>query len=401
MRVAGPLSFLALVVVAGCTPYRPAPPGPRPASTYPPPPDRPAYAVTTAPEAVRPTSPSPKPAPPTAAGARVLVVINDASADSREIGEYYVRMRSIPRANIVRVNVSRSENVSFDEYKSGIEAKVRAAIRASKTRIDYIVTTKGVPLRLRDNNGYSVDGHLLAMERDFEPISTIEQPVREAVERSMNPYFTSTDRFDSGKFRMYLVTRLDGYTVQDAKRLVDMSLTAKPAKGPFFFDKAANREGGGYGEMQQTLVRAHQILLGKGLDARIDTERAFVAPPEPLAGYASWGSNDSAFDLKTYRALKFLPGAIVETFVSTSGRTFMPTSGGQSLIADLIGQGVTGVKGYVSEPYTIALARADLLFDLYTSGRNLAEAMYAASPLIKWKDVVIGDPLCNPYGKNP
>jgi hypothetical protein len=28
---------------------------------------------------------------------------------------------------------------------------------------------------------------------------------------------------------------------------------------------------------------------------------------------------------------------------------------------------------------------------------NLAEAFYAASPVIRWKDVVIGDPLCRPY----
>ncbi len=114
-------------------------------------------------------------------------------------------------------------------------------------------------------------------------------------------------------------------------------------------------------------------------------------------GYASWGSNDGAFSLDTYKRIKFKPGSLCETFVSTSGRTFLPTTGGQSLIADLIANGVTGVKGYVSEPYTFALAKPEILFDRYTSGRNLAESFYAASMVLKWKDVVIGDPLCSPY----
>ena len=59
----------------------------------------------------------------------------------------------------------------------------------------------------------------------------------------------------------------------------------------------------------------------------------------------------------------------------------------------------TGVKGYVSEPYTFALAKPDILFDRYTNGMNLAESFYAASQFLKWKDVVIGDPLCDPYRK--
>jgi uncharacterized protein (TIGR03790 family) len=90
----------------------------------------------------------------------------------------------------------------------------------------------------------------------------------------------------------------------------------------------------------------------------------------------------------------------VETFVSTSGHTFNKIDKWwQSLIVDLIDQGVTGVKGYVSEPFTFALARPDILFDRYTSGYNLAESFSMASPILKWKDVVIGDPLCRPYRK--
>lgn len=327
----------------------------------------------------------------------VMVVINQSSMESLDIGAYYRVKREIPKENVVFVNVSRTEEVTDGEYKASIEDPVREAIKKSKTRIDYIVLTKGIPIRIKEDPKYSVDATLGGMNLQFRPINSVEEV---EIRRAVNPYYNKDEPFDSSKFGYYLVTRLDGYTIADAKRLVDNSLAAKPEKGPFFFDEADNRKGAGYIEMQRTLSQANDLLRSRGFNSELDTTTAFIAPPEPLMGYASWGSNDSAFTTETYKKITFKPGAICETFVSTSGRTFNPTTGGQSLIADLIANGVTGIKGYVSEPYTFALAKPEILFDRYTAGRNLAESFYSASLVLKWKDVVIGDPLCAPYAKD-
>lgn len=327
---------------------------------------------------------------------RVLVVINQASTESTEIGAYYRAKRAIPRDNVLFIDVSRIEEVTGSEYRNAIEDPVRAKIKALRKHIDFIVLTKGIPIRVKEG-GFAVDALLAAMDMTFKPIDKVEE---EVIRRAINPYFEKKEPFDSSKFGFYLVTRLDGYTVEDAKRLVDNSLAAKPDKGPFFFDEADNRKAGGYLEMQETLGKAAEILKAKGFQTQVETTNAFLAPPEALMGYASWGSNDGAFSLEAYKKIRFRPGALCETFVSTSGRTFLPTTGGQSLIADLIANGVTGIKGYVSEPYTFALAKPEILFDRYTSGRNLAESFYAASLVLKWKDVVIGDPLCSPYSGN-
>ncbi len=327
---------------------------------------------------------------------RVLLVINRASPASLEIGEYYALKRQIPRSNILRIDVSTSENISESEYKYGIEQPIREAITKSHDRIDFIVLTKGTPFRIRDNNGFSVDAFLVAMNLNLPAIEELKE---EQIKKCLNPYYNRNEAFNSAKFGMYLVTRLEGYSVAHCKALVDHSMQAKAETGPFLFDAAENRKSEGYIETQQTLYRADALLKSKGFSSTLEDTAKFAAPPEPLAGYTSWGSNDGGFDALAYKSLKFKPGAIAETFVSTSGRTFSPTDGGQSLIADLIGQGVTGVKGYVSEPYTFALAKPDILFDRYTDGFNLAESFYMASLVLKWKDVVIGDPLCNPYKK--
>lgn len=332
---------------------------------------------------------------------RVLVVINKASQDSVAVGGYYVSKRKVPRSNVAMVDVSTADNILPAQYKSGIEAPIQEAIKKSGNTIDFIVLTKGVPLRLQDGGGPSVDGQLTAMNLKLTYIGKLDPKTgEEQIRKSLNPYYQAKERFSSKKFGgMYLVTRLDAYTLTEAKRLVDLSLAAKPDKGPFFFDASPGHTGGGYGETQKTLIAAQAVLKSRGFDTTLDETGPFVAPPDPLMGYASWGSNDGSFNLDTYRKLRFKPGALAETFVSTSGRTFTPTTGGQSLIADLITQGVTGVKGYVSEPFTFALAQPDILFDRYVSGFNLAESFYAASLVTYWKDIVIGDPLCRPYAK--
>lgn len=327
---------------------------------------------------------------------RVALVINQISSDSVEIGRYYAEKRKIPRSNIIVISVPSADNIELKAFEAQIRDKIKAGIASAKNTIDFIVLTKGVPIRIGNDGGYSTDAHIAAMNLPFKPMESL---TGDQVKRALNPYFGKNEPFSSKKFGFYLVTRLDGYSVDHAKALVDNSLKAKAEKGLFFFDAASNRTDGGYGRMQMSLMNAGKLMKARGFEATVDSSAEFVAPPEELAGYASWGSNDGQFNMVAYRSLRFKPGALAETFVSTSGRTFRRTTGGQSLIADLIEDGVTGVKGYVSEPYTLALAEPDILFDRYTRGFNLAESFYMASRLLKWKDVVIGDPLCSPYPK--
>jgi uncharacterized protein (TIGR03790 family) len=142
-----------------------------------------------------------------------------------------------------------------------------------------------------------------------------------------------------------------------------------------------------------------ETLKISGIPHELERTEAFIGNKVGLMGYASWGSNDGKFSIDNYKSIRFAPGALAETAVSTSGRTFLPTTGGQSLIADLIDARVTGAKGYCDEPFLPAIASPTILFDRYTKGWTLAESFYAASRFVAWEDIVIGDPLAMPYGK--
>jgi len=325
-------------------------------------------------------------------GKRVLVIVNASDPDSIRIGRYYAEKRGVPKDNIVLLETTPVDEIRRAQFEKEIETPVKAALAKSKNPIDFLLLIRGVPLRVREG-GYSVDSLLGAADVKLQPLTV----GKDNFEIADNPYFGKTEPFSHAKFGTYLACRLDGYTPEDARALVDRSLAAKRSKGPFLLDQTPGKRIQSYGELQSTMNKASDALKAKGITTIFDTELTFVGPSEPVAGYVSWGSNDNKYDVAAYHALKFQPGALVETYVSTSGRTFHSVTTGQSLIADLIAQGATGAKGYVSEPYLIAMAKADLLFGRYTSGGNLAESFYSASPAVHWKDIVVGDPLCAPY----
>jgi uncharacterized protein (TIGR03790 family) len=319
----------------------------------------------------------------------LIIVENTQSADSVAIGAYYALKRHIPAASICRISCPTTEDCAKEDFDRQIRQPIQKFIRARKPDVDFIVLTKGIPTWTHEG-AFSVDSMLVAM--DWTLLKS----------RTVNSYFSKDIPFSHARFNEYLVTRLDGYTRADCLRLVDDSLAARPTRGPFLLitDVGGGHASGGYKEADQGIRNAARILTSKRLETILDPQGGFVGGYHNLMGYFSWGSNDYRFNASAYHSLGFVPGAIAETAVSTSGRTFRdPNAKGQSLIADLIAQGVTGCKGYVSEPFVDAIACADILFDRYTSGYTLAESFYMATRYMYWKDVVIGDPLCEPYAR--
>ena len=349
--------------------------------------------------------------------ANVLVVSNRASQASETIARYYVDHRGISQTNVCAIMTAVAESIARPAYESQIEGPIWQCIAGARAhdRILYIVLTKDVPLRISGTSGRSgtnasVDSELTLLYRRRTG------QVVPAAGFVPNPYFAGTapianlQPFSHRSQDIYLVTRLDGYTVQDAIGLVDKAAAAVP-RGRFILDERGGlADPGGDRWLRATAER----LRSQGLEDRItlDESRQVLTNQADVLGYYSWGSNDPAIRTR-HLDMAFVPGALAGMFVSTDGRTFKeppaswtPTDdarngvfGGahQSLMADLIREGVTGAAGHVDEPYLDATIRPDILFPAYVSGRNLAESYYAAMPYLSWQTIIVGDPLCAPF----
>jgi len=73
----------------------------------------------------------------------VAVVINEASESSKQIGEYYVKARSIPAENVIRIKASTDDAVPLAAYVATIQQPIAAALGRGnlQDRILYIVLT--------------------------------------------------------------------------------------------------------------------------------------------------------------------------------------------------------------------------------------------------------------------
>jgi uncharacterized protein (TIGR03790 family) len=336
---------------------------------------------------------------------QVLIVVNRQSRDSREIGEYYLRKRGVPLANLCMIDTAPVESITREVYDRAVMAPIGRFLkqRGLAEKILYIVTTAGVPLKIAgDGSGVrkteaAVDSELTLLYAQLHG-AAVSLPGA-----AVNPFFGKRDVvFAHPRFAMYLVTRLAAYDMAGMKGLVDRALLARNA-GKFVIDARADNSTPGNQWLRETarLLPKDRVIL--------DDSAAVVMDQKDVIGYASWGSNDP--DRKQrFLHFQWLPGAIATEFVSTDARTFRrpPDSWGlgtwkdpstwfegapQTLSADYIDEGATGVSGQVNEPYLTFCPRPDYVLPAYFGGRNLAESYYLGIPGLSWMNIVIGDPL--------
>ena len=350
----------------------------------------------------------------------VAVIVNEKSADSQRIAEHYASTRRLPASNVLRIQTSTEETIERDAYVRTIEQPISAAIRRAglQDRLLYLVLTKGVPLRVAGTTGpngtlASVDSELTLLYRRMvgQPI-LLDGPIE-------NPYYLG-DReigaarpFSHREHDIYLVTRIDAFTVDQALRLIDRA-QGTSTDGRFVLDERGTGDSG-----DQWLERAAKRLAEQGAQSRVVLENSAkpARDEQAVQGYYSWGAADPANRVRSV-GMRFLPGSIAANLTSFDARTFRqppdnwrPTASadkatwfqgtGDGLIGDLIRDGVTGVSGQVAEAYLRGAVRPEILFPAYLAGFNLAEAFYLALPTLSWQTIVVGDPLCASFGRQP
>ena len=350
----------------------------------------------------------------------VAVVINDRSADSRRIGEHYAKTRGLPAANVLRIQTGTEEVIQRPDYVADVERPLSQAIRRAglQDRLLYLVLTKGVPLRIDGTRGAggttaSVDSELTLLYRRLVGTPILVDG------RVDNPYFLGTRTlkearpFSHREHDIYLVTRIDAFTVEQALALIDRAQS--PGKeGRIVLDQRG-AAGNGDQWMSQAATRLSEI--GHGDRVLLESTPQAARNEKTVFGYYSWGASDPQNQVRSV-AMGFVPGSIAANLASFDARTFRqppeswrPTASADkaawfegaadALIGDLIRDGVTGVSGQVAEAYGFGAVRPEILFPAYMSGFNLVEAFYLAIPALSWQTVVIGDPLCAPFGRKP
>ena len=174
----------------------------------------------------------------------VLLVYNEQSPISTAIARDYEVKRGVTQALAIRCADSAvstdAETIPLADYRRKIEGPVRRYL-ATHGGINFIVLTKGVPIRVeggptgsRDfhttgNYHPSVDSCLAALDYAMIPGAKTINIIGSGAEGRawLNRYWYTDVPFTHRAFGGYLVTRLDGYTQADALALVAGALEAE------------------------------------------------------------------------------------------------------------------------------------------------------------------------------
>jgi uncharacterized protein (TIGR03790 family) len=204
-----------------------------------------------------------------------------------------------------------------------------------------------------------------------------------------------------------LTCRLDGPTPAIAKRLVDDSIATekKGLEGKVYVDARGIRydpkgdSGFGYGGYDESMREMAALLEKEGkLSVVLDDKNELFKPnacPE-CALYCGWYSLANFID-----SCRFVKGAIAWHLASSEAVSLRQPDV-KYWCKNLLEKGACATLGPVAEPYTVGFPKPAEFFGTLATGKyTLVESYGRTIILISWMGCLVGDPLYNPFGKNP
>ncbi len=332
----------------------------------------------------------------------VLIVVNDNSLESLELGQYYRQKRGIPEKNIFHVRTSPTNfNISTVAFTNEIRKPVLDYLAASglSNQIDYIVFSRNIPYRvyLEPYSDKRHSGLTASMFYDFKSSPDAFVYGCDLAAGSASAYYEAERAFahagPPSSNRYYLATILTSTNFANTKILVDRSVEAdytQPSGTVHFFHTLDFRN-----------VQWKQF-------ENADFTARFLNVPQQRAIIEGLFTNalTNALGVMVGRAAgndilnsTFAKGAIGEHVTSYGGYLF--ENSGQQSIIDWPHAGCVASYGTIVEPceYTNKFPNPRAHF-WYARGFSMGES-YWMSVQNPYQGVFVGDPLCAPYAVAP
>jgi uncharacterized protein (TIGR03790 family) len=314
------------------------------------------------------------------------IVVNDADPLSRQIGAYYARVRQVPAANIVHVNLgalapppASLAAADFERARVLIDAKLPAGVQA-------LLLTWVAPYRVECMSITS------AFAFGFDPAYCAEG----CKVTKTSPYFDSETGAPWRDFRMRPAMSLAARDFPQAKALIDRGLAASRAAAARTAGRARNA-GTVYLVSTPDAARnvraapqypaAERILTEQGIAVQV-VQAPGIAGRRDVLGYFTGAL--SVPDLETNR---FVPGAVADHLTSAGGDLL--GKGDQMPALRWLEAGATASYGAVVEPcnFTQKFPNVRVFVRRYFAQHDSLIESYWKSVLMPGQGIFIGDPL--------
>jgi uncharacterized protein (TIGR03790 family) len=255
--------------------------------------------------------------------------------------------------------------------------------------INYIVTTKGIPLKISRGNCATtmqcstVDTELSVLLSNYQSSDN-------------NPYYQENLHFARSQFGIYLVTRLDAFSQDDIFNLIDKSgpnslVNKNSAISVLDINQTQNQNADAFFIWKNSEI-ANELTINDW-NYLSDTNFTMVQNTTNVLFY-----NEQHYTVSNANPnFSWTNGSFGEVVNSYSAKTFDVNGDvtGQLLLAELISEGAASAHGYCYPTfYNNTLYSSNFIKNYLDTSLhfNLAESIYSSEVKLVRQSVTIGDP---------
>ena len=363
----------------------------------------------------------------------LLVVYNTNDADSKALADYYASRRNIPAERVLGIACPITEEISRKDYNETIRTpiltymslknwmvrapravpvgdRMLSLLMAKRNDIWAIVIMRGVPLKIaQDPDDYfgmetkpELQSNAAAVDSELALLPIFGLPLGGFVPNIFYENQPGGIKFIGPDLarNMILVTRLDGPTPDDVRRMIDDSIYAEQHRlaGLAVIDsRGLTNEHDGYTSGDNWLRGARDALVKDGWTVKFDDNPEVIPPTDPcdeVAIYMGWYRADP-YGPWFVPPTRFVRGAIAYHLHSFSANTVRSAT--NNWVGPLIAHGAAATMGTVYEPYLALTPHEDIFTRRLIDGDYFAAAAYASIRGLSWMVTVVGDPLYRPF----
>ena len=321
-------------------------------------------------------------------GLNAVVVINQSSSNSCELGNYFCERRQVPPENVLRISWSGTNTLwTSNEFQINLLTPLlnMLAARQLTNQVDYVVLSMDIPFQTV--NGSTVNGTTSALFYGLKSNSGDAGVT--------NSYAASEAEFDqarpaSAPGYSFLATMITGDSLAQAKQLVDQGVASEgtfPSQPVILAKSSDPARNIRYTKFDNAIFNVRV----RGVSSILRTNTDSLWGGTNFFGYETGLAN---FTVPTGA---FVPGAIADSMTSFGGIIFGPNS--QTSLLAMIYAGASGSYGTVAEPGTDAQKFPDPQVYFYQArGFSLAESYYQ-SLNVPYLGLIVAEPLAAPFAQ--
>ena len=358
------------------------------------------------------------------APATTVVIANGQVPAGVELAKTFMRHRGIPDQNLIVLDLSTEEAITWSQYSDTLLNPLRRRLLAAglltgqltadkdvRGRQDYlptaapklswIVLMHGVPLKIQPSGikvlgggKPGIRGDQACVDSELALLATVNLDPEGA---KPNPWFQQRALAAADAAEIIRTARLDGAIPADVLRAMQGAWRAEAQglRGRAYVDV-----GGPYPDGDTWFKNAAELTQQLGFPTDIENTRqqfGVKARSDAPAFYLGWYSQkaEGRFALPS---VQLAPGAIALHLHSFSASTLRFDNAGWT--PWLVKQGAAHTSGNVYEPYRTFTLRPDLLIQGLQQGMTAGEAAWYANPAVSWQGTILGDPFYRPFARD-